>query len=211
MNDLTSKKLQTRYNATLAALEKGLPKWCGLALISLLAAIESLVPVPIEVLVVSYILTHMNWKWKIALVSVLGCCVGAVVAYLSGGLLFEIIGATLLHHMGWDVAYTALLQEAQEANVWSWFTLVAVAPVPFPLVSLAAGAVQYPLPLFVLLVMLTRGLRYVFIAAALAIWGETIVIWIQQHFRRPATIMAAVNAIVFTVWGAIIISRNYHH
>lgn len=206
---MNTQKSEKALTTGITAFAAALPKRWGLTLIAAFTAIETVAPVPIEIFVVGYTLAHLNWKWEIALFGLIGCCIGAVLAYFSGGLLFDILGAALIHHMGWEAAFNDLVQEAQGASFWSLLTLVAVAPVPFPLVSLAAGSVQYPLPLFLLILMLTRGIRFIIIAVAVAIWGEAVVSWVQHHCLKPATIAATVSAIAFAAWVAIIFGRNF--
>jgi membrane protein YqaA with SNARE-associated domain len=67
---------------------------------------------------------------------------------------------------------------------WGWaFILVkGVTPIPYKLVTIVSGLLEYNLALFILLSIITRGARFFLLAAALNAWGDRIRGLLDRHF-----------------------------
>ena len=69
----------------------------GLAWLGLLSAMETtILPIPIELVMVPYMLERPRQLWWVAAVTLVGCLVGALVGYAVGYFLFDSIGSSQL-------------------------------------------------------------------------------------------------------------------
>jgi len=71
-------------------------------------------------------------------------------------------------------------------------------PIPFKVFTVAAGVVATPLGVFVLASVLSRGMRYFFLAALFYFFGPSIRTWIDRNFEK-ATIVIGLLVIALIV------------
>ncbi len=174
----------------------------GLWAIGIASFFETIiVPIPIEVILIPYMLARRDLLWRIALVTTLGCLIGAVVGYGLGYFLYDTLGQQLVAAMGWE-------QDFQRFQTWFdndgfWAVLaIGVVPIPFQVAMLAAGVAGYPILLFLLAATIARGIRYFGLALLVALVGDQAVSLWKRH-KTPVGIglllivsgVVAINAV----------------
>ena len=84
----------------------------GLAWLGVLSALETIIlPIPIELIMVPYMLARPQRIWLIAGVTLLGCVVGSLIGYTVGFFLFDSIGQPLLEWMNAQDAYDSFISK----------------------------------------------------------------------------------------------------
>jgi membrane protein YqaA with SNARE-associated domain len=153
----------------------------GLWMIGVLSFLEStLLPLAIEIVLLPYMLARRDILWRIAGVTLLGCLAGAALGYAVGYYLFASVGPWLLETMGWQQQFDATRAWFDSNGFWA-VVAVGVTPVPFQLAMLAAGAMNYPIALFLLATVTARGLRYYGLAVLVKLFGQQAVHLWQRH------------------------------
>ena len=140
----------------------------------------TILPVPIEVVLVPMMATNRVRAWLLATIALAGCLAGAAVGYGVGLFLFETVGQWLLQVMDWQAAFENF-QATFEANGFWAIIAVGVTPVPFQVAMLAAGLTEYPFTLFMLAASLARGVRYFGLALLVNLFGQTVVAWVRRR------------------------------
>lgn len=156
-----------------------LPGWVGRLAegrvgIAVLSGLEStVVPIPLEAILIPLMVSHPRRAWSIALAAWLGCLIGATLFYFVGLWLYDPVVAPVLEALGLASSFEDVRARLDGgAGFFMAVLLISVSPAPMQLATLGAGAVGGPLPLFVAAVGLSRGGRY-FGLALLARWlGE---------------------------------------
>lgn len=171
----------------------------GLWGITVLSALEATVlPVPLEVLLVPYMVANRRRLWWIATLVLLGCLIGAVAGYAVGYLAWNGIGHPLVELFGYEAAWKRFVALFEAHGFWA-IVAVGITPIPFQVAMLAAGAAQYPVPLFLLAATFARGIRYYGLALAVAWVGpQAALLW-----RRNAGWLGALLLALFlglTAW-----------
>ena len=100
-------------------------------------------------------------------------CFGAILGYFIG-YIFNEIGIKIFELYGVD--NTSFLKDkvSSEGGVIAWITLLAIAgftPVPFKLLTITSGFVQFNIFYFIIISFLTRGLRFFIIAFLVGNFG----------------------------------------
>lgn len=157
-----------------------LPVVPGLALAAALDA--SILPNPLEPLLVAGMLTKRERIWPIAVVATLGCMAGAALSYLAGVFLLDAVVQPLIERFGGRESFEQALDRFREDGVLAVF-IITMTPVPLPFAPLAAGATGMNPILAVGLVGLFRGFRY-FTIAALAWCFEPV---LREAAKRVST------------------------
>ena len=153
--------------------------------------------VPPDVLLAPMALARPDLAWRYAFICTLGSVLGGIVGYLIGHLLFDTAGLWILSLYGYDDK-VAVVKDLYAQYGAALILLKGLTPIPFKLVCIVSGALDYNFPLFVLLSVITRGARFYLLAGLLNKFGDPL-----RHFieRRLGLVLLVITAL--TVLGII--------
>lgn len=144
----------------------------------------SVVPGPVDGVLVPLGLADPKRAWRFAWSALLGCALGALVAYTIGAVAFESVGRTILGWLG--VAGREVEQfrvTFQEKGLWL-VLLSTVTPLSGKLVAIAAGAFGIPVLPFLATIVLGRGIRYAVVAAVVRYFGDRAERYIERRYGQ---------------------------
>ena len=139
--------------------------------------IESFIfPIPPDVLIIPMTIAKKQEWFRIALIATIGSVLGACLGYFIGYVFFNEIGIKIFELYGVD--NTSFLKDkvSSEGGVIAWITLLAIAgftPVPFKLLTITSGFVNFNIIYFILISIITRGSRFFIIAFLIGNFGPT--------------------------------------
>ena len=139
--------------------------------------IESFIfPIPPDVLIIPMTIAKKQEWLKIALIATIGSVLGACLGYFIGYVFFNEIGIKIFELYGVD--NTSFLKDkvSSEGGVIALITLLAIAgftPVPFKLLTITSGFVNFNIIYFILISTITRGSRFFIIAFLIGNFGPT--------------------------------------
>jgi len=138
-------------------------------------------PIPPDVLLAPMSLAKPKLAWRYALIATLASVIGGMVGYAIGALLYDTVGQWLIHLYGYGEKMAALRETYAR-----WGALVILVkgftPIPYKLVTIVSGLLGYNFPLFVTLSVITRGARFLVLAAALNHFGDSLRLLLERHF-----------------------------
>lgn len=171
----------------------------GLWSIGVMSFLETtVVPIPIEVVLIPYMLARRDILWRIATVTLIGCVLGALVGYGVGYFVFDTLGAWIVETMEWQQQFDSTQTWFENNGFWAVLA-IGVTPVPFQVAMLVAGVMKYPIWLFVLATLAARGVRY-YGLGLLVCWfgGRALTLW-ERHKKTTAVAITGVIAIAIAV------------
>lgn len=170
----------------------------ALGLLFVLSIMETLfLPIPLELVLIPWMLCHPDRKWVIASAALAGNLTAALSGYYLGFFLMEQWGPTLIDFFGDQASFEELKQSLQEDGFMTILT-IGVSPLPFQIAMLAAGATGYPVLLFALAAAASRGVRYFGLAVLVGIAGPAAVrVW--QRYALPLGILI-LAALGISLW-----------
>lgn len=167
-------------------------------LVALSFAESSFFPIPPDVMLAPMTLAAPSRGWRLAFVTTLASVVGGVAGYAIGWFALDAIEPWLREYGYWDSYVTA----TEWFGRWG-FAAVLIAgfsPVPYKIFTIAAGALQLFLPLFVVASFIGRGARF-FLVAGLLIWGgERMERQLKRHIDALGWITVAGLAAAYVVY-----------
>jgi len=171
--------LRRAYHWTLSWADHPQAQW-ALFMIALIEA--SVFPIPPDILLLALALGRPDLALRFASICTAGSTVGAAVGYAIGFFLFASIAEPLLQAYG-------MMEQFHHVESWFadwglWLVLVAgFSPIPFKVITIAAGAFGLPFLGFILTALLSRGARF-FLEGGLLRWGgDRLRAWVEQYFE----------------------------
>lgn len=140
----------------------------------------TLVPIPIEVVLLPLMISNRKRAWQYATAALLGCLAGACIGYGIGLLFFETAGQWIIEAMGLSEQFESAKAKIDGRGFW-YILFVAISPVPFQLAYLGAGAVGYSFLLFLLASAIGRSVRYYGLVVLVHIFGKAAGPWLKKH------------------------------
>ncbi len=151
----------------------------------------SFFPLPPDLLLIPMILARPALAWWLAFVCTAGSVLGGLLGYWIGAALFEPLAMPVVHFYHAEHAYAAF--KAYVA-VYGFVAILAkgLTPIPFKLVTIAAGAAHFDLGQFVLACIITRGGRFFLLEAVpLRIFGDRARVFIEERLVLVTTAFLA--------------------
>jgi len=162
------------------SLLRRLYDWCvaaagkrhALAILTAVAFAESsFFPIPPDVMLVPMSLARPDRAFLIAAWCTLASVAGGIVGYGIGALLYDSVGAWLIHFYGYGDKVEAF--RAAYAQWGAWIILIkGLTPIPYKIVTITSGFAGFNFALFVVLSVVTRGARFFLLAFLLHRYGE---------------------------------------
>ncbi len=171
--------LRRCYHWTLSWADHPQAQWA----LFFIAVIEaSVFPVPPDLLLIALALGRPDLALRFAALATSGSVVGAMLGYAIGLLLFTSVAQPLLELYGAMEQF----EHVQQLFVEWGLALVLIAgfsPIPFKVITIAAGAFGMFFPGFMLASLLSRGARFYLEGILLKWGGTTLRIWVEQYFE----------------------------
>ena len=182
--------LQRIYDWTMRLASGPNAIW-ALAIISFVES--SFFPIPPDVLMIPMVLAARERAWWIATVCTVSSVVGGYVGYAIGYFAFETVGRAVLEFYGAMDKYAAVKATFDEWGAW-FIIIKGMTPIPYKLVTIFSGAVQFDLLQFTVSSLISRSLRFFLLAALLWQFGAPIRSFIEERLTLVTT--AFVTALV---------------
>ncbi|MCW2283728.1 membrane protein YqaA with SNARE-associated domain [Rhodoblastus acidophilus] len=166
------------YKWTISLAESRHATW---ALAGIAFAESSIFPLPPDLILLPMGVAQPKKAWFYAAVCTVASVLGGAVGYAIGALLYDTLGQWIINLYGYGAKMDAL--KAFYAQ-WGWaFILVkGLTPIPYKLVTIVSGLLDYNFALFMALSLLTRGARFFILAAAMNRFGDLFRHWMEKHF-----------------------------
>ncbi|MBR9874352.1 MAG: DedA family protein [Vibrionaceae bacterium] len=157
---------------------------------------STIVQVPLEALLIPLLQERRDKLWQIALMATAGCIVGALFGYALGYYTFELLRDYIVANWVTEQRLDTVILKINTEGFWFIMTL-GIAPIPFQIAMLAAGATHFSLPLFLLATGLSRAMRYFGIALVVYVAGDKAEELIKKY--KLATV-GLITLVLIIVW-----------
>ena len=164
--------------------------------LGIMSFIESFVfPIPPDVLIIPMTIAKKQDWIKIALIATIGSVLGACLGYFIGYVFFNEIGIKIFELYGVDNASFLKDKMSSDGGTIAWMTLLTIAgfsPIPFKLLTITSGFVHFNFFYFIIVSLLTRGLRFFLIAFLIGNFGSAMKKIIEKKLLKFSIILSIV-------------------
>ena len=159
--------LKSLYDRLIALSESRHASW---VLGAVAFAEASFFPIPPDIMLLPMVVARRDQAWNYAAIATAFSVLGGLFGYAIGALLYDSLGQWLIHVYGGGKA----MAQYQEmfARYGHWIILIkGLTPIPYKIVTIAAGVAHYALPWFIILSLITRAGRFFLVAGILYVAG----------------------------------------
>ena len=166
------------------------------SILGFISFIESFIfPIPPDVLIIPMTIARKHEWIRIALIATIGSVLGACLGYLIGYVFFNEIGLKIFEIYGVDDTSFLKDKVSSEGGVIAWITLLAIAgfsPVPFKLLTITSGFINFNILYFIIISLVTRGSRFFLIAFLVGNFGPTMKKIIEKKLLRFSIVLSVI-------------------
>ena len=157
--------------------------------------IESFIfPIPPDVFIIPMTIAKRTEWINIALIATISSVIGACFGYFIGYVFFNEIGVKIFEFYGVDPSFWKS-KVSSEGGVIAWMTLLAIAgfsPVPFKLLTISSGFINFNFAYFVIISLITRGSRFFLISFLIGNFGPAMKVLIEKKLLKLSIIISIV-------------------
>ena len=169
--------------------------------IGLVSFIESsFFPIPPDVMIIPMVIAKKNKYIKIFLIASFFSVLGGIFGYLIGYIFFD-LAIYVIEFYGYEDKVENLKSTMAEGGgflVWlSILFLAGFTPLPYKAFTITSGLIAFNLPVFIIVSLISRGLRFFIVAFLSYKFGELFTDYMNRHGSKWFTIIGIIIVIIF--------------
>jgi membrane protein YqaA with SNARE-associated domain len=171
---------------------------------------SSFFPIPPDVMVIPMVISKRNDFLKVFLIATLFSVLGGIFGYIIGVYFFD-IGMWVINFYGYDDKLIFLKNSLNEGSgFFAWLGILFLAgftPLPYKVFTIVSGLISFNLPVFILISLISRGLRFFIVSYLAYKFGNLFTEFMNKHGSKWFTIIGILFIIIASIY--YIISKNY--
>lgn len=182
--------LHALYQKTLNLSTHRHAKW----LLAMVTFTESFIfPIPQDIMMIPMMLAERRKAFLIATIALIASVAGGCFGYLIGFYFFEPLAQPIIAFYGYEEQYQSIITLYQDYG-WIIVFFGALTPFPYKIVTISSGFAHLSLPIFIIMTIIARAIRFYLLAALFWYFGDALQQFIEKHF----------SLLTFLMFGAII-------
>lgn len=159
---------------------------------------SSVFPIPPDLMLIPMVLAAPTRWFRLAMVCTLSSVVGGYLGYAIGYYFMDSIGAAILAALHLTEKFDALKPLVDEYGVWV-IIVKGATPIPYKLITIAAGAFHFDLAHFSFASVIARGMRFFLVAVLLWRFGPPIRVFVEKRLKLVTTALVVLMVAGFAV------------
>ena len=160
---------------------------------------SSFFPIPPDVMIIPMVIAKKSDFIKIFLIATIFSVLGGITGYLIGSFFFD-IGNQIMNFYGYENKVIYLKDSLnQGSNFYTWLSILFLAgftPLPYKIFTIVSGLISFNLPVFILISLISRGLRFFIVSYLSYKFGYLFTKFMDQHGSKWFTIIGILIIIV---------------
>ena len=180
--------------------------WAGYKYAKQILAIEAFIessffPIPPDVMIIPMVVSKKDEFIRIALIATIFSVLGALFGYYIGYSLNE-VAEKIFEFYGYEYSEKIKEKFSSGGGFKAWIGILFTAgftPLPFKLLTISSGIIHFNLLSFILICIITRGLRFFLVAFLTYKFGEKIGPLLDKQGTKWSIIIAATIVLIVAV------------
>lgn len=149
----------------------------------------SFFPIPPDPLLVAMGLAQPRRVWLYALICTIASVAGGALGYLIGYAVFDTLAQPIIHFYHMDHAYQTFQDKFARYGLYV-ILIKGLTPIPYKIVTIAAGAAKFNFWAFMGASLVTRGGRFFLVGAIMRYAGEPARDFIEKRLMLVTSLVA---------------------
>ncbi len=163
---------------------------------------SSFFPIPPDAMIIPMVIAKKKEYFKIFLIASIFSVLGGIFGYLIGYLFFD-LAMYVIEFYGYQAKVENLkLSMSQESGFLAWLSILFLAgftPLPYKAFTISSGLIAFNLPVFIIVSLISRGLRFFIVAYLSYKFGELFTEYMEKHGSKWFTIIGIIIVIIFII------------
>ena len=163
---------------------------------------SSFFPIPPDVMIIPMVIAKKKEYFKIFLIASLFSVLGGIFGYLLGYLFYD-LAIHVIEFYGYENKVENLKTSlSQGSGFFAWLSILFLAgftPLPYKAFTIASGVVSFSLPIFIVVSLISRSLRFFIVAYLSYKFGDLFTEFMEKHGSKWFTIIGILIVIVLGI------------
>ena len=163
---------------------------------------SSFFPIPPDAMIIPMVIAKKKEYLKIFLIASIFSVLGGIFGYFIGYLFFD-LAMYLIEFYGYqDKVENLKLSMSQGSGFLAWLSILFLAgftPLPYKAFTISSGLIAFNLPVFIIVSLISRSLRFFIVAYLSYKFGELFTDYMEKHGTKWFTIIGIIIVIVFII------------
>ncbi len=171
-----------------------------LAIVSFLES--SFFPIPPDVMIAPMVIAKKNKFIKIFIIATIFSVLGGMFGYILGAFFFD-LAIHIVEFYGYEKKLTDLKNALTQGDgFYTWLAILFLAgftPLPYKVFTIASGIISFNFPVFILISLISRGLRFFIVSYLSFKFGDTFTSLMNKHGSKWFSILGIIIIMVITI------------
>ena len=163
---------------------------------------SSFFPIPPDVMIIPMVIAKKKEYFKIFLIASLFSVLGGIFGYLLGYLFYD-LAIHVIEFYGYENKVENLKTSlSQGSGFFAWLSILFLAgftPLPYKAFTIASGIVGFSLPVFIVVSLISRSLRFFIVAYLSYKFGYLFTEFMEKHGSKWFSIIGILIVIVLGI------------
>ena len=168
-----------------------------LAIVSFLES--SIFPIPPDIMIAPMAITKKNNFIKIFLIATIFSVLGVMFGYALGAFFFFFV-FNIVEFYNYEKKVMSLKYAlTQGDSFYTWLAILFLAgftPLPYKVFTIVSGLIGFSFPIFILISLISRGLRFFIVSYLSFKFGDAFTIFMSQYGQKWFTIIGFIIVII---------------
>ena len=163
---------------------------------------SSFFPIPPDAMIIPMVIARKKKYLKIFLIASIFSVLGGIFGYLIGYLFFDLAMYVIEFYGYQDKVENLKLNMSQGSGFLAWLSILFLAgftPLPYKAFTISSGLIAFNLPIFIIVSLISRSLRFFIVAYLSYQFGELFTEFMEKHGSKWFTIIGIIIVIIFIV------------
>ena len=163
---------------------------------------SSFFPIPPDVMIIPMVIAKKKEYFKIFLIASIFSVLGGIFGYLLGYLFYD-LAIHVIEFYGYENKVENLKTSlSQGSGFFAWLSILFLAgftPLPYKAFTIASGVVGFSLPVFIVVSLISRSLRFFIVAYLSYKFGDLFTEFMEKHGSKWFTIIGILIVIILGI------------
>ena len=161
---------------------------------------SSFFPIPPDVMIIPMVIAKKKEFIKIFLIASIFSVLGGILGYLIGYLFFDLAMYVIELYNYEDKVENLKSNMSKGSGFLAWLSILFLAgftPLPYKAFTISSGLIAFNLPIFIIVSLVSRSLRFFIVAFLTYRFGELFTEYMNKHGSKWSTVIGILIVIIF--------------